>query len=93
MGSGNKSWHAGRAASQRGTEESPVMKWALILIALAFSLVFLLLPLLNVFAQALNHGWNYYWAALSNPDSMAAIRLTLLVAAISVRQIVADHHD
>jgi sulfate transport system permease protein len=56
----------------------------LILIALAFCLVFLLLPLLNVFVQGLGNGWNYYWASLSNPDSLAAIRLTLLVAAISV---------
>src|SRR5215831_1549479 len=80
----NKHRRIGRTASQRGTEESPIMKWALILIALAFSLVFLLLPLLNVFAQALGNGWNYYCASLSNPDSIAAIRLTLLIAAISV---------
>src|SRR5215471_3177510 len=83
-GTANKRWRIGRTASQRGTEESPIIKWVLILMALAFSLVFLLLPLLNVFAQALSNGWNYYWASLSNPDSIAAIRLTLLVAAISV---------
>jgi sulfate transport system permease protein len=80
----NKHRHMARTASQRGTEESPIIKWALILIAATFSLVFLLLPLLNVFAQALGKGWNYYWTSLSNPDSVAAIRLTLLVAAISV---------
>jgi sulfate/thiosulfate transport system permease protein len=70
--------------SQRGTEESPAVKWALIAIALAFCLVFLLLPLVNVFAQALAKGWSCYWDALTHPDSRAAIRLTLLVAAISV---------
>ena len=61
-----------------------MVKWTLILIALAFSAVFLLLPLLNVFAQALAKGWAYYWGSLTHPDSTAAIRLTLLVAAISV---------
>jgi sulfate transport system permease protein len=43
-----------------------------------------LLPLINVFAQAFAKGWRYYLGALVNPDSMAAIRLTLLVAVISV---------
>ncbi|HTL57826.1 MAG TPA: sulfate ABC transporter permease subunit CysW [Candidatus Limnocylindrales bacterium] len=71
-------------ASQRGTEESPIIKWLLIAVALAFCLVFLLLPLANVFAQALAKGWDYYLGALSEPDSWAAIRLTLLVAVITV---------
>jgi sulfate/thiosulfate transport system permease protein len=68
----------------RGTEESAVAKWVLISIALAFSFVFLLLPLLNVFAQAFAYGWLHYWKSLAQPDSMAAIRLTLLVAVITV---------
>jgi sulfate transport system permease protein len=60
------------------------VKWALISLALAFCLVFLLLPLANVFAQAFARGWIYYWESLNHPDSRAAIRLTLVVAAISV---------
>src|SRR5579859_695328 len=76
--------NAAQKASQRGTEESPIIKWLLIGLALAFSLVFLLVPLANVFAQALAKGWGYYLHALSEPDSWAAIRLTLLVSAISV---------
>jgi sulfate/thiosulfate transport system permease protein len=75
---------ASRQQSQRGTEESPIVKWSLISLALAFCLVFLLLPLANVFVQAFAKGWNYYWQSLTNPDSWAAIRLTLIVAAISV---------
>jgi sulfate transport system permease protein len=75
---------AAQRASQRGTEESAVTKWTLIAIALAFCFVFLLLPLANVFAQALAQGWGCYWKALGDPDSLAAIRLTLVVAAISV---------
>jgi sulfate transport system permease protein len=82
--SDKRHWRTGRSASQRGTEESAIIRWTLILVALAFALVFLLLPLLNVFARALGMGWKYYWAALSNPDSISAIRLTVLVAAISV---------
>ena len=72
------------AKSQRGTEESPFVKWMLITIALAFCAVFLLLPLINVFAQALAKGWDAYLAALKQPDSWSSIRLTLIVAAISV---------
>ena len=79
-----KRWAESHASSQRGTEESPFVKVALIVIALAFCLVFLLLPLVNVFAQALAKGWQVYWQALAHPDSWAAIRLTLIVAAITV---------
>jgi len=71
-------------ASQRGTEESPVIKWLLIAVAMAFCGVFLLLPLINVFAQAFAKGLAYYRDSLLHSDSWAAIRLTLLVAAISV---------
>src|SRR5712672_91325 len=73
-----------RGKLPHGTEESPFAKWTLITIALAFCLVFLLLPLVNVFAQALSKGWNVYWQALTHPDSWAAMRLTLIVAAITV---------
>src|SRR5438105_1405017 len=70
--------------SQRGTEESPFVKWLLISVALAFCLVFLLLPLINVFAQAFSKGIPYYLNSLTNTDAWSAIRLTLLVAGISV---------
>jgi len=70
--------------SPRGTEESTVTKWVLIAIAVAFSFVFLLLPLVNVFVQALAFGLVHYWKSLAQSDSLAAIRLTLLVAAITV---------
>lgn len=79
-----KRWAAGRAKSQRGTEESPLAKAILIGIALTFCVVFLLLPLVNVFAQAFSKGWTVYWQALTHPDSWAAMRLTLFVAAITV---------
>jgi len=75
---------AGRAKSRRGTEESPFAKWTLISIAMAFCLVFLLLPLVNVFAQAFAKGWAGYWKAITEPEAWAAMKLTLLIAVVSV---------
>jgi len=72
------------SASTRGTEESAFSKWLLISIALLFALVFLLLPLVNVFAQAFSKGWRVYVQALTDPYSLAAIKLSLQVAAIAV---------
>jgi sulfate transport system permease protein len=56
----------------------------LIVTALLFLAVFLLLPLLAVFAQALAKGFGAYYLAISAPMAWAAVRLTLLVAAIAV---------
>lgn len=70
--------------SQRGTEESPWVRAVLIGIALLFSGLFLLLPLANVFAQALSKGYAHYIKALVNPDTQSAIILTLTVAIIAV---------
>jgi len=58
--------------------------WLLVAVAVLFSAVFLVLPLLNVFAQALAAGLGPYWRALADPDSLSAIRLTIIIAAISV---------
>ena len=70
--------------SDRSTRENPFVKWLLILIAMAFAVVFLLLPIVNVFAQAFSKGFGAYASALAQPDTVAAIKLTLIVAAISV---------
>ena len=53
-------------------------------IAVAFLTIFVVLPLVVVFAHALSKGIAAYLAALTEPEALAAIRLTLLVAAISV---------
>ena len=66
------------------TTEAPWVRRTLIAAALAFLFLFLLLPLAAVFAEALAKGWGAYLAALREPDAWAAIRLTLLVAAITV---------
>lgn len=60
------------------------MRWFLITVALAFVAVFLLLPLVNVFWQALTHGVKVYVESLTDPDTRSAINLTLLIAGITV---------
>jgi sulfate transport system permease protein len=70
--------------SERGTEESPFVKWTLIVLALGFCAVFLLLPLINVFVQAFSKGLVFYRDSLTHPDSLSAMRLTLLIAGIAV---------
>jgi sulfate/thiosulfate transport system permease protein len=65
------------------TESRPV-RWLLIGLALAFLGLFLALPLAIVFLEAFARGWGRYWDGLSDPDAIAAIQLTLLVAAVAV---------
>ena len=53
-------------------------------LALLIGLVCFALPLAAVFAEALRRGWGVAFAALIEPDTVAAIRITLIVAAITV---------
>ncbi len=64
--------------------ESVFTRWVLTGLALAFVAAFLLLPLVIVFALALEKGVAFYFEAIVEPDALASVRLTLLVAAISV---------
>jgi sulfate transport system permease protein len=66
------------------TIDRPQVRMLLIASALAFLALFLLLPLLAVFVEALRQGFGPYLAGIAEPDALAAIRLTLLVAAIAV---------
>ncbi len=61
-----------------------LLRGLLIGIALAFLAVFLALPLVIVFTEALRQGWQAYATALTEPVALAAIRLTLLTAVIVV---------
>jgi sulfate transport system permease protein len=56
----------------------------LIAVALLFLGLFLALPLVAVFVEAFRKGLGIYFAALTEPDALGAIKLTLLVAAVSV---------
>jgi sulfate transport system permease protein len=64
--------------------ESAPVRWLLISVAVVFLGLFILLPLAAVFSQALDKGFSFFIAALKDPDALLAIRLTLLVAGISV---------
>ncbi len=75
---------AARFESRAATREPGWVKWALIGVSLSFFALFLLLPLVAVFHEALKKGWDAYLAALTNPDALSAIKLTLTAAAIAV---------
>ena len=69
---------------ERATGEGSAARWLLIAAAVGFLVLFLVLPLVTVFAQALSRGLSTYLAAFDNEDTRSAIGLTLLVAAIAV---------
>ena len=74
----------GPEAPSEATTEGFWARAGLMAVAFAFLGIFLLLPLVLVFIKAFEEGVGVYWQALAEPDTLAAIRLTLLVAAISV---------
>jgi sulfate transport system permease protein len=73
-----------RRAFREPTDEARPVRAALIGLGLGFIGLFLLFPLLVVFTEALRGGVAAYIAAITEPDALAAMRLTLLVAAIAV---------
>ena len=66
------------------TTERPLTRIALTTIAVVFLGLFLVLPLVAVFFEAFRKGWAAYLESFQDPDALAAIRLTLTVAAIAV---------
>jgi sulfate transport system permease protein len=66
------------------TTEPAWVRRTLIGVALVFLTLFLFVPLGTVFVEALKKGWSVYLAAITEPDALSAIKLTLLVAAIAV---------
>ena len=64
--------------------EPAIIRWSVIGLALLFLGLFLVVPLVLVFSQALSKGVGVYLAAITEPEAVSAIRLTLLVAAIAV---------
>jgi sulfate transport system permease protein len=69
---------------RRVTEEGPWVRGLLLTLALGFMGLFLWLPVSLVFTEALRKGVEFYLAAITEPDALTAIRLTLLAAAIAV---------
>ena len=70
--------------SQRALSEPRWVRWLLLGTALAFLAFFLFVPLLLVFSKALGDGWEAYLAAVRDPITLAAVKLTLIAAACTV---------
>jgi sulfate transport system permease protein len=83
-GSASTLTHVARPHSRRGLEDPRWLKYTLLGIAFGFVLLFLVVPLTAVFVEALRKGLGLYYTALTEADAVAAIRLTLLAAGISV---------
>lgn len=73
-----------KVAHSRATSEPVWIRWTLIGITLLFLSIFLFIPLAAVFTEAFRKGVETYFASLVEPDAVAAIKLTLLAAAIAV---------
>lgn len=73
-----------RVASNRATSEAAWVRYALISVTLLFLSLFLFIPLAAVFAEALRKGVQTYFAAITEPDALSAIKLTLIAAGIAV---------
>jgi sulfate/thiosulfate transport system permease protein len=69
---------------RNATTEPAWVRLTLIGAALAFMTLFLFVPLATVFYEALKKGWGVYLAAITEPDALSAIQLTLIATAISV---------
>jgi sulfate/thiosulfate transport system permease protein len=66
------------------TEDPLWARVTVLALVLGFLALMLVLPLVSVFTEALSKGWRASLAAIADPDALAAVRLTLLVAAIAV---------
>ena len=78
-------FHAPHSVMQRRTtSEPPLVRRALIGVALIFLSLFLFLPLVFVFTEAFAKGIGFYFETLRDPNAWSAVKLTLLAAAISV---------
>jgi sulfate transport system permease protein len=80
----DKATRAQAPRTATNTLEPRWVRFALIAVALLFLTLFLFVPLVSVFYEALKHGWSTYKDAVVDPDALAAIKLTFIAAAISV---------
>ncbi len=76
--------HPAAAALRKATTEPLWVRLLLTGIALLFLALFLVLPLIIVFSEAFARGAELYWASISEPAALHAIKLTLIAAAIAV---------
>ncbi len=74
----------GRFEARNATRDPAWVRRIILAAGLFYFGLFLLMPLIVVFVEALQKGWGAYLTALDEPDALSAIRLTLLAAAIAV---------
>jgi sulfate transport system permease protein len=73
------------ASTVRAATDEPLgVKILLVVVSIAFLALFLLVPLVAVFGEGLRKGLGAYWASLTDPAALAAIKLTLITAGIAV---------
>jgi sulfate transport system permease protein len=72
------------AIPRPAVHEPRLVRWALIGVSFTFLALFLFVPLAAVFYEALRRGLGAYWESFRDPAALHAIKLTLLVAAVSV---------
>ncbi|MFO0443974.1 MAG: sulfate ABC transporter permease subunit CysW [Betaproteobacteria bacterium] len=72
------------ARLRSATGEAPWVRRLIIALGLGFMTLFLFIPLVTVFYEALKKGWDVYLAAITEPDALSAVKLTLIAAGISV---------
>lgn len=60
------------------------LRWSLILIAVSFIVLFLCVPLILVLSEAFAKGFQEYWQALTRPEALDALKLTLITALATV---------
>ena len=75
---------AEKLQSRDATREPTWVRYTLITIALIFFMSCLILPLILVFVEAFKQGVGVYFQALVHPDTLSAVKLTLITAAIAV---------
>jgi len=73
-----------RFVHHRSTNEPPLVRRLLIAVALTFIALFLVIPLVSVFAQAFAKGLHFYFQSIRDPLALSAVKLTLIAAGISV---------
>jgi sulfate transport system permease protein len=76
--------YSAKVAKSRATSEPALIRWALIATTLLFLSLFLFMPLVAVFTEALRKGFDTYISALSDADALSAMRLTFIAALIAV---------
>ncbi len=73
-----------RKTMRNATGEPRFVRWLLIAVALGYFALLILTPLITVFFEAFKKGTEVYFDAISHPDTLSSIRLTLMVAAVAV---------